>query len=134
MSPPHGAFLMIALIAAGLAGCNSGPAVPQPIGTETLPLAQDANRTMARVKIGYELTLELPPVPVPGHAWKIMSADVRFVKQMSEIKPAVEGGRPQVNFLTLRTGRTIIRFLLLPAGRTPEADPIDHHSAILTIE
>ena len=125
---------MIALIAASLAGCNSGPKAPQPIGAATITFAQDANRTTARVKLGYELTLELPPVPVPGHAWKIMSADVRFVKQTSEIRPAVEGGRAQVNFLTLRTGRTIIRFLLLPAGRTPEADPIDHHSAILTIE
>lgn len=127
-------ILMIALAAAGAGGCQSGPAMPQPLGASVLTLDPEARRTTARVNLGHELTIELPPLQEPGHAWGIMSADVRFVRQMSRIAADAATGRPKVRFLMLQTGRTVIRFLALPEDRATGADPVGSHEVVLTIE
>ncbi len=133
MSPNPGIRCLLISMMLAVAGCESTPKTPEPIGAASLTLDQEAKRTTAQAKLGYELTLSLPAIP-GEYDWVIMSADTRFVKQLSEISPSLETSRTNIRFLLLRKGRTVIRFLALPADRGSAADPVTSHEVVLTIE
>jgi hypothetical protein len=123
----------------GAAGCASSGV--QQIGAVTVPLNADKTRTDVAAKVGYLITLELPPVELAGFGWQVFMHDARFLTQKSEITPAkAPGGRATLSFLAIRstervgTGKTTIRFLLTKQDGAKEAQPVDGHDVVFSIE
>lgn len=129
----------LGLIVFAAAGCASSGV--RQIGTATVPLNTDKTRTDIAAKVGYLITLELPPVELAGYGWQVFMHDSRYLSQKSEIiPPKGPGGRSTVSFFAIRnterigTGKTTIRFLLTKQDGAKEAQPIDGHDAVFSIE
>lgn len=121
------------------AGCASS-AVKQ-IGAATVPLNATKTKTEIATKVGFLVTLELPPVELAGYGWQVFMLDTRFLQQRTEVKPpATPEGRPTVSFLAIRTtermgtSKTTVRFLLTKQDGAKETQPVDGHDAIFVIE
>jgi hypothetical protein len=121
-----------------LAGCAS-TAVKQ-LGAVTVPLDAGKTKTEISAKLGFLITLELPPVELAGYGWQVFMLDSRFLRQTTELKPAAAGARQTVTFFAIKAtdrtagGKTTIRFLLTKLDGAKEAQPIDGHDAIFVIE
>jgi hypothetical protein len=118
-----------------LAGCGAGPTV-KPLKTVVVPLELAKTRTIVKAQVGDLLKLELPPVELAGYGWQIFQHDSRFLQQTGDVKPpATADGRPTATFLALKpTPRTTMRFLLVKLDGAKEAQPIDGHDVIFSIE
>jgi hypothetical protein len=130
--------LLLLLSAGGahlLLGCETA-AVVKPVRTVVVPLDATKTRTNVAAHVGELLKLELPPVEVAGYGWEIFQHDSRFLKQTEDVKPPVNaGGRSTVAFLAVvPTQRTAMRFLLVKLDGAKEAQPIDGHDVVFSIE
>lgn len=119
-----------------LSGCTSRPPEIKP--NKTVPVMLEAGKKLTTVEVGIQnlITLTLPPAE-PGQAWQIAFHDPGYLKQTTEIKPAVmAGGGATVSFVVLRIGigRTRLRFLLVPLAGGREARPVDQLEIILSIQ
>ncbi len=117
------------------AGCGTPQAkVKQEV---TVPLDVTKTRTVIAAHVGDLVKLELPPVELAGYGWQVFLLDSRYLKQRTEIlPPAAPGGRATVSFLATQAtpGKTTVRFLLVKLAAAREAQPVDGHDAVFTIE
>ena len=122
----------IGLALAG-AGCASNPEL-KATTEATVVLDGVKKKGALTVDLLTEVRIQLPPVETAGYSWQLFSADFRYLKQLSEV--TAEGSPPvaKVKFLSVRTGRTLLRFLLVKATDSKETDPIDSQEILLTIE
>lgn len=112
------------------AGCESAL---KPNGKAEFTLEADKKSSEGTARVANRVRVTLPPVPV-GFVWQISYHDARFLKQMEELKmpgKPDEGGT--VTFLALNTGRTRLRFLLVPPNDGKTARPVDQQELVLTI-
>src|SRR4051812_25922906 len=117
------------------AGCES-TATTKPKRNVTIPLEMGKTRTNVTAKIADLMTLELPPSDVPGHGWQVFMLDARFIKQVTEVTPpATPDARPTVRLLAIGpTQKTTVRFLLIRQDGAKEAQPVDGHDVVFSIE
>lgn len=125
------------LVALGLslAGCDT-PKAPEikPLGSVTITVDPANRRTVARAPLANDVTFVLPPPDPAGSVWQISVHDSRFMRQRTEITPAADPAKgPTVTFLTIQTGVTRARFVLVPAAGQREVDPTDLKEVELTI-
>ena len=124
---------LLATAGCALAGCTSAPAL-KPRGTIPVQVEGEQKSVSVTARVEHVVAITLPPAGV-GQRWDLVFHDSRFLKQLSELEPAPSAdGRPGVTFFVLRTGRTRIRFALLPATATRVATPVDQREIVLTIE
>lgn len=125
----------IAIVCAVLAGCSSGGNSPTPTGEASISLSTTARRTVQTVKLDNVVIIALPPANSTTHAWQIAQHDGRYLQQTSDVVPAAgKDDRATVTFIAARTGTTRLRFLLLPLAAGRQADPLDGHELVLTIQ
>lgn len=127
--------LVGALLAASAgSGCASKKPDLTPTGTAAVKLDADHKVSAFTVKQLNLVVLTLPPAD-GEHRWAISFHDTRYLKLMSEIQaPASPDAGATVSFLALKTGRTRLRFLLLPTTKARSVQPIDQQEFVLTIE
>ncbi|MDO8545342.1 MAG: hypothetical protein Q7S40_33290 [Opitutaceae bacterium] len=127
-------FVLLAL-AAVLAGCASPTTEITPVGQTRVAISSDDPFIEIHTRPIYELTLTLPPPNVPGYVWEIAAADPRYLKQTSTVAPLPGGsGGATVTFVTLRTGRTRLRFFAIPRTPARVADPGGKCDIVVLIE
>lgn len=117
-----------------LAACVSAPPVIKPSGMVAAVLDPEKKSSALTMRANHLLTITLPP-SAPGHAWQIAFHDPRYLKQMTELKPAdVAEVGTTISFVAINIGRTRLRFLLAPIGSDREVRPIDQQELVLTIQ
>jgi hypothetical protein len=128
------ACLAIGTLLAGV-GCSSATTLKE-LGRATVALETSQSRTNVATKVGYLMTLELPPVELGGYGWQVFMHDARFLRQTTEItRPPPGATRPTVSFFALRaTDKATVRFLLIKLDGAKEAQPVDAHDVIFMIE
>ena len=128
--------IAVALLGWTLAGpgCASRPVPLAPIGTANVKLDPERKSATFTVRNRHLLVLSLPPA-APAHHWEISFHDTRYLKLMSDIQPpAQDGESPTVSFLATTTGRTRLRFVLLPSVDRRRVDPVDQQELIVNIQ
>ncbi|MSU51764.1 MAG: hypothetical protein EXS37_22185 [Opitutus sp.] len=116
-----------------LVACSSGPAIT-PKGTVKVVLDAEKKSTALAVKTHNLIAITFPPAAA-GFGWQISYHDSRYLKQMTDIKPAtVAGEGATISFLALNIGRSRLRFLLAPLGTDRESKPIDQQELVLTMQ
>ena len=125
--------MLLALACAG-PGCQSDRRAIRPAGETTVTLDPHTRHAEAKTKLQFEITLELPAPKSPGFVWQLIQADARFVGQTAEIEPVTGTDRSAVSFITLHTGRTVLKFIAIPPTRAPESDPGDSYDVRLIVE
>ena len=126
------ASLLAALALAG--GCETKRGLPTPIGVQTVILDPEFSDGALSVGLGMQLDLALPPVTEPGHVWQIVHNDTRYLRPLNELAPPSEDfGRSIAKFHAMRMGRSVLRFLVVPAAPVREARPVDHYDIVVTI-
>lgn len=123
----------VILLLAGLhAGCASKE-ILRPTGMTTTVLPTDSRRGTLSTRLGLAIRLELP-APGPGHVWRIIQHDPRFLRPLSETdSPPAEAGRTAVAFHAIAAGRTQLKFLAVPSGDAGEVVPVDHYDVNVVI-
>lgn len=125
----------VAVASIALGACSSGANTLTPTGEASISLSETPKRTTHAVKLGNLITIHLPPADGSTHAWHIAHHDGRYLKQTSEVvPPARADAAATITFIAARAGTTRLRFLLLPLAAGREADPIDVHELVLTIQ
>lgn len=129
------AVLILLLLMFGFAaGCMSSDE-RKILGETRVTLLSTANEATVATKLKHALTLELPAPAEGGHVWELVAADARFLQQTTEVVSVAGGsGNSQISFLTLRTGRTRLRFLAVPPVPAPTVKPTDVYDVIVTID
>ncbi len=80
-----------------------------------------------------QLDLTLPAVEA-GFVWQISFHDARYLQQVQPLTAGATGVGSTISFITVRVGRTRVRFLLLPMSAGREASPIDQQEIVMTIQ
>ena len=126
--------VLCALIAA--IGCATPVPVVQEKGEVKIDLDTSKKRgTSAKAQFGNRVTVIFPVADLTAYQWQISSHDVRFLKQLTEMKsPEVQTEGATMSFLAVRVGSTRLRFVLVPVGKEREATPIDGRDLILAIQ
>ena len=125
---------LVSIVALILVGCETQSEKAAPPAAKTIKPQGDQKIVQERARVHTPVTITLPPAR-DGHAWQISSADTRYLSQTSEFKAgtsAEEGA--SISFLTRRSGRTRVLFVLVPVADRRSADPVDQLELILTIE
>jgi hypothetical protein len=119
-------------VAFGAIGCASHVDLTP---TRTIPMTLDRDKKVNEATISLQnlVAITLPHAD-PGYTWQISFHDPRLLKQMSELKPLAANAPATVQFLTIHTGRTHVRFLLLPPNAGRDARPVDQQEVVLTIQ
>ena len=127
-------FLVLVLGLSAFVGCESGPGPIKPKGTVNVTLETAKKVTAIGLKVEHLLVVTLPPVPA-GLSWQIAFHDSRYLKQVSDLKPAstVDAGAT-ITFISLVRGKTRLKFLLAPTGNDREARPVDQQELVLEIQ
>lgn len=127
-------YLGLVLGLMALVGCESGPVPIKPKGTVKVALETAKKVTTIGLKMEHLLVVTLPPVPT-GLGWQIAFHDSRYLKQVSDLKPAsaVDAGAT-ISFVSLVRGKTRLRFLLVPTGNDREVRPVDQQELVLEIQ
>ena len=129
---------IVAAIAAALAwavtGCATSTSPPKPNKTVAVQLDASKKSWAFNARVLNLLTITLPPAAA-NHLWQISFHDPRYLKQMSEIKsPANTEAGTTISFLVLNTGRTRLRFVLVPPNSDGAVTPIDQQEIIFTVQ
>ena len=123
--------LVLALLLNGCA-TDSEKAAPPP--AKVIKLHGDEKIVQERVRVSTSVTVTLPPAQA-GLAWQISYTDTRYLPQTSEFRASTSAQEgPSISFLTRRSGRTRVLFVLVPTADRRTADPVDQLELILTIE
>ncbi len=125
--PMKRAFVASLLTALSMscASCTAPVTPPvQALGKVTINVEPLIRPTRAKVKLGYELTIILPPAEPAGNVWQIAQHNPATLVQRSEIH-AGAAGLPSVSFLVRRTGATRVLFTLVPVAGASEVQPVD---------
>lgn len=123
-----------ALFLLAVVGCESGEVAIKPKGTVNVALETAKKITTIGLKTENLLVVTLPPAP-PNLGWQIAFHDSRYLKTVSDLKPAstAEAGAT-ISFLALFRGKTRLRFLLAPIGDNREVRPVDQQELVLEIQ
>lgn len=115
-------------------GCKTAPPDIKPSGEMKVQLEVENKTSTFAVKRLHLLEVTLPPIR-PEYHWTISFHDTRYLKLVHEIKaPVNPADGATVAFIVLGTGRTRLRFVLLPSNGARSVEPIDQQELILTIE
>jgi hypothetical protein len=123
-------LLLTALLLAG-SGCGT-PAL-EPKGTVSIKLDGVNKRGALTAVMLDEVRLDLPPVTTPGYAWEIFLLDHRYLRITSPLTRPNAEGIQTIKVLTVRPGRTLMRFLLVKENATA-SDPLSSQEVQLTVE
>lgn len=116
-------------------GCESGVAKIKPKGKVEVAIPADKKAAGVSAISLNEIVVSLPPPKIEGYRWVINFLDARFLKQTSEIMPPDDTHpTPWVSFVAIFSGRTRIRFILLPGDNDRESKPVDEREVIVEIE
>jgi hypothetical protein len=108
----------------------------------------DAKKTSTSIRYTEEIKLILP-VPAdgpPAYEWQIMSNDSRILrlthspkvggdteKAAMEKSAAAPGANWTATFLGLRPGRSVVRFVYVPAANNPVETPFDSREIVVNV-
>jgi len=130
------AFIASLLTALSLSCASCTAPVPPPVralGKVTINVDPLIRPTRATVKLGYQITIVLPPAEPAGNVWQIAQHNPATLQQLSEIH-ADATGLPSVSFLVRRTGTTRVLFTLVPVTGASDVEPIDMRDVQVTVE
>ncbi len=114
-----------------LTGCGT-PALK---ATRTMAVTVEAEPKTRplEVKPLTQIDLTLPPVD-EGLIWQISFHDGRYLQQVRALTAGTGGAGATVSFITLNSGRTRLRFLLLPKSDGRVVAPVDQQEIVMSIQ
>jgi len=133
-------FIVAAAVLTFAEARDSGPVV--------ITHVVDAKKTTATIRFTEEIKIVLPtPADAPpAYEWVIMSNDSRILrltksprpsgpadKSTAEKSPAPAANTWTTTFVALRPGRSIVRFVYVPAANNTVETPIDSREIVVNV-
>lgn len=117
-----------------LVACSSAPKLKVE-GTVPVVLTGEKKTVSFAAEVRNEIVITLPPPKEPGYRWEISFHDVRYLKQASPIVAAAAPDTgPSIKFIALMSGRTRLRFALVPDTNERVVKPLDQQDLVITID